>query len=290
MSPVIVGLHLWSSPCTVLQTNWLMKAEPADGLFPAELKRGKKYMQIYFLSFTTKGVCLRKEREKSSLGAVSSSWHKQSGGTGRGKWTRRRHFTDIFWMRATVHKETSFLPLLAGGTSATAFPLMRTSTATVLLSGLWFISPGPPGGTVLASEGHLTLGERALKETGWSWPAEPDLILTHTSSIMSLFFSPFAGFVHSFFFLNLFLDFFLIQWNSPAARLEFGFTPSSSCYLYLPGSNVTEDDEEEEEWLLEQAAWHVALVPLNRLIPEIEKIRILFSIIILVTLFSYPGT
>lgn len=46
---------------------------------------------------------------------------------------------------------------------------------------------GTPGGTVLASEGHLTLGEGALEETGWRSPAESDPVLTHTSSIIPLF-------------------------------------------------------------------------------------------------------
>lgn len=47
---------------------------------------------------------------------------------------------------------------------------------------LWF-----PSGTELPSEGHLTQGEGALTETGWRSPAESDLIVKHTSSIIPLF-------------------------------------------------------------------------------------------------------
>lgn len=47
--------------------------------------------------------------------------------------------------------------------------------------------PPSPGGTVLVSEGHLTLGEEAWKETDWRWPAESHLTLKHTSFIIPLF-------------------------------------------------------------------------------------------------------
>lgn len=51
----------------------------------------------------------------------------------------------------------------------------------------WFVCLWYPGGTVLASEGHLILGEGVLEETGWRSPAESDPVLTHTSSVIPLF-------------------------------------------------------------------------------------------------------
>lgn len=69
---------------------------------------------------------------------------------------------------------------------------------------LWF-----PGGTVLASEGHLSVGEGALKVTGWRSPAESDLLLTHTSSIIPLFLLFFYSLVCLYFCLSSFCFFCL---------------------------------------------------------------------------------
>lgn len=55
---------------------------------------------------------------------------------------------------------------------------------------------------MLASEGHLTAGEGALKVTGWRSPAESDLLLTHDSSIIPV---SFVLFVYSL-CLSLFLS------------------------------------------------------------------------------------
>lgn len=73
----------------------------------------------------------------------------------------------------------------------------------------WFIYLVSPGGTVLASEGHLTLGEGALKETGWRWPAVSSLVFF----FLSLFvFISVSGVVCVF--TSLCLRFLLIIWLS----------------------------------------------------------------------------
>lgn len=126
--------------------------------FPDEiLIRLNQLWPVLLLSFSHKNRCLFEGRKLKvqPLWAWSSSWHKQSerrqkevdeeGGVTFSEcdplFTKKLPFCNIFTPHSCLFSLESPLQLLLN-----PFSLMRTSTATMLLSGLWFIYPSPPVG------------------------------------------------------------------------------------------------------------------------------------------------
>lgn len=225
ISFVIVELHRWSSPCTILQTNWFMKAEIADALFSSWNIHSSKPNLVCITTFSShNNMCLFEERKGKiqPLRAFGSSWHKHSAERRQEEeaeeggvtfysvtfsecdplFTTRPCFCNIFTPHFCLFLLYSPLQLVPN-----PFSLMNRSTATVLLSALWFIHLKSPQWNCVCRWRSSHTGRGAVKGdrlelTCWVWPLINTYLINRSSFSFGFVPSLLSRFLFSLYPLN----------------------------------------------------------------------------------------